>query len=229
MTSKEKLNQAIQNVQNFCPNFKVILKKDSLLHRTIGKILALIGNKAYMSDFITTIGQTCALPSSCNTTIPDDMWESITHEGLHAQDSAYMSNWLFGVLYLLPQLLGIVALLYGVGAGIAVLCGAPLELLWGLLGLACLAPLPALGRTYLEVRAYTVTMAVSYWTNDITDGYVDWLVGIFTGPDYYYMFWPFKGVIKNYFNGLLTQLKTGNFILTPYLLSCKNLAADLNQ
>ena len=228
MDSTEKLNKAVQNVQKFCPNFKVILKKDSLLHRIIGKVLSLIGNKNYMTDFVTTIGQTCALPSSCDMTIPDDMWEVVLHEGMHAQDSAYMTNWLFGALYLLPQLLGIITVFYGISAGIAVLYGAPLGLLWGLMGLACLAPLPALGRTYLEVRGYTVTMAVSYWTNDITDSYVDWLVSIFTGSDYYYMFWPFKGIIRNYFNGLLNQLKTSNFILTPYLLSCKQLAATLD-
>jgi hypothetical protein len=229
MTETDKLGKSVETVQKFCPNFKTILKKNSKLHRAIGWILSKIGNPNYMSDYVTTIGQTTALPNNCINSVPTGMWEVILHEGQHAQDAAVINNYVFGALYLLPQLLGILGLFYGVAVGIAVLCGAPLALLWGLLALIFLAPLPALGRTYLEVRGYTISLAVGYWANDLgpTDDYIEWVVGIFTGPGYYYMFWPFKSIIRNYFKSVLAQLQTSNFVLNPYTLACKNLAATI--
>ena len=231
MTETDKLGKAIEVVQKFSPSFKVILKKNSKLHRTIGWILSKIGNPDYMSTFVTTLGQTTALPNNCISGVPAGMWEIILHEGQHSQDAESVNNYVFGSLYLMPQLLGILGLFYGVVVGIAMLCGAPLALLWGLLALVFLAPLPALGRTYLEVRGYTISLAVGYWANDLgnTDEYIEWIVSIFTGPDYYYMFWPFKSIVRRHFRSVLTQLQTNNFIFNPYTLACKNLANQITS
>jgi hypothetical protein len=102
------------------------------------------------------------------------------------------------------------------------LLGAPFACLWGLLALACLAPIPALGRAIIEARAFTVSMAVDFWHDGIKDevAYIDWITEHFINSDYYYMF-PFRGLVNKYFANRLQELKTGTLRLDPYLAVCR--------
>jgi hypothetical protein len=224
MTSQEKNNEAIKLVQRFVPNYSVSLKKDSKLQRLIGWILAKVGNKKYMDSFCTTIGQ--------STTIPDKewpgLWAVLLHEGRHAQDSLKMSNGLFGLAYLMPQLIGILGVVYTLVILTGLIYGWPLWLLWGCVSLLFLAPLPAPFRAYAELRGYTVSLAVDYWSNEIFDEerYLDWLAGVFSGPDYYFM-WTFKGMVRRHFQKVLQQLKDDTFKMDEYLMECEALSIRL--
>ena len=62
---------------------------------------------------------------------------------------------------------------------------------WFLLGLVFLVfllPLPAVFRRELELRGYTMSLAINYWRHgSIQDSSIDWVVKAFTGWGYYRM------------------------------------------
>ena len=221
-TPQEKFDAITLSVRSFAPKFKIILKKDSKFHKAIGWGLSKLGNDAYMSSYWTTIGQTVARPTICDKTPFPDEWKVLCHEGRHAADAAKYGTVLFSLFYLFPQGLGVLGFLYGLALVPMVLLGAPLACLWGLLALACLAPIPALGRTIAELRGYTVTMAVDYWHSGISDevAYMEWVTENFTSGAYYYMV-PFKGLVNKYFINKLQQLKVGSLRLDAYLAMCR--------
>ena len=216
MTAQEKFDQTVKDIRYFAPNFNVTLKKDSRFHAFVGKLFSKLGFSDYMLDVWTTIGQTCARPTICNNGATAREWEVAFHEAQHARDAASISSLLFGIIYLSPQIIGFLAVLYGLALPVMLYLGAPLACLWGLFGLLALLPLPALGRAYLEYRAYVVSLAIAFWTGNIYPGYIDWIVGHFTSVEYYYMF-PFKGLVTAIFNKKLEELKTGTFALDSYL------------
>ena len=228
MTEQDRLGKAVKTVQQYCPSYSVNLKKDSKVQKAIGWILGKIGNPDYMTSFVTTLGQTTYLPSTCDDGPGDGMWQVILHEGQHAKDAQKIGNWVFGAAYLLPQLLGVLGIAYTLVVGIALLFGAPLALLWGCTSLLLLAPLPAFGRAYAEIRGYTVSLAVGFWSGTLGDeaAYLNGLVDIFSGPSYYYM-WIFKKWTRSYFEQKLQELKTNTFVLDSYLAACKALSKEL--
>ena len=230
MTEQDKIDKAIKMVKQFAPNYKVLLKKDSKVQRVIGWILSKIGNPDYMTSYVTTLGSTSYLPSGYDSGTDSGLWKTILHEGQHAKDAQNVSSVVFGIAYLLPQLIGILGIVYSLVVGVALLFGAPLALLWGCTSLLFLAPLPAYGRAMAEVRGYTVSLAVNFWSGQLEDEtlYVNWLVDVFSGPGYYYM-WPFKSWVRAYFNQKLLELKNGTFVLDSYLAACKVLSKDLSS
>jgi len=228
MDENQKVSQTLALIKQFCPNYKIVLKSQSTVNKVIGWILSKVGNSGYMSDFFTTLGQTTYVPTCCESAYIPGMWQILMHEGQHAQDAAKIGNVTFGVLYLLPQLIGVLGIVYAIVMGILLLCGGPLSLLWGLLALVCLAPIPAFGRAYLEVRGYTVTLASMYWSGTYNSSVIPWIVGNFTGGAYYWM-WPFASWTTSYFNTRLQELQNGTFVLTPYLAACKTLSKQINS
>jgi hypothetical protein len=230
MTEQDKVDLVVSMGRKFCPNYKILLKKDSKVQRAIGWILGKIGNPDYMTSYVTTIGQTSYLPSAYDSGADSGLWKTIAHEVQHAKDAQSVSSVVFGAAYLLPQLIGILGIIYTVVVGVALLFGAPLALLWGLLSLLFLAPLPAYGRAMAEIRGYTVSLAVNFWSRQLEDEtlYINWLVDVFSGPGYYYM-WPFKSWVRAYFNQKLLELKNGTFVLDSYLAACKVLSKDLSS
>ena len=228
MDEREKLNKSIELVKKFCPDYTVTLKKDSKFHKIIGWILSKVGNPYYNTVYCTTIGQNTALPIACNDSTSKYLWQTILHEGQHAIDSKNVNNFVFGAAYLFPQLIGILGVLYTLAIAIALPLGAPLWLLWGLLSLIFLAPLPAFFRAYAEIRGYTVTLAVDFWSGTLGDEelYLNWLVNVFSGGGYYYM-WPFRTWVREYFASKIRELKSNVFYLTPYLAACKVLSKEL--
>ena len=227
MTSQEKMGKAIALVKSFAPKYQVSLKKYSKLHKVIGWILSKLGNKTYMTDYATTIGQNTVIPDSMTPEVDPQVWKEILHEGRHAADSNHYGDVLFGVAYLFPQVLGILGVVCSLAAVIAVALGATPWLLLGVVTCLLVAPLPAPLRAWAEVRAYTVTMATDYWTNTIGDQekYIDWLVEIFTGPGYYKM-WPFPEQVRTYFEAKLTEIKFG-IPRDPYLFECEKLCSEI--
>lgn len=222
-----KTEKAIELVKKFVPEYKIINKQNSRLHRAIGWILSKIGNKTYMTNYLTTIGTTTAVSATSLT--DSHLWQSILHEGMHAIDSKCVGNVKFGLAYLFPQILGFIIPLFTI---IGLLLGASAWILWGLVALLFLAPIPAIFRTWIELRGYTVTLAVMFWSEGIDKvegaAIVDSLVNIFTGPGYYYM-WPFRKMLQWYFDKKLVELRQGTLPLDAYLVCCRNLCMKIKS
>lgn len=222
-----KFDNAVSLATKFCPGFRVKSKQGSWTQRVIGWVLGKVGNPEYMTQFITTIGQTVYWPDNLDK---EKGWEVILHEGQHAIDSRRLGNRLFGTLYLFPQLIGFLGILYTLAIVPVLLAGGPLALLWGLGALIFLAPLPAPFRAISEVRAYTVSLAVGFWSGSLKDPelFIRQVVEILAGP-YYYWAWPFRGWLYRYFQARLQELKYGNLKLTPYLTACRHLLRAANE
>lgn len=219
MTSNtDRVSEAVAVVRRFHPGYKIAPKSKSLLHSIIGKFFGIFGNHSYTEDFWTTIGQTSAYPKPRQDEVfASTSWSVVCHEGQHVRDGARIGWLAFSTAYLFPQVL----------AGLALL--SIFSSSWFLLGLIALLPLPAIGRTILELRAYKVSVALDFWTwgdisGDAQDSYIEgWLVKEFCGSNYYWM-WPFKPMIRNWFLAHISDLRHDEVVMTPYLVACKELA-----
>ena len=225
LSENDKINGVLSAIRCYVPGFSLKLKSESWLQRAIGKTMSLIGNKDYMSCYWTLIGKTVYRPTACNQGPVDGEWRVILHEGRHVDDCYKLGLPLYSFLYFFPQIFGILGILYALALIPALLLGAPAVLLWGLLSLLCLAPIPALGRAVIEARAYLVSLCVDFWSGTMGDEeeYLGRLVGRFTDSGYYFM-WPFRGMVKRYFERCLEGLKTGTIKLDSYLLMCRTKA-----
>lgn len=217
---KDKTQEAIDLINKYTP-IKVSFKQDSWLHRTIGWLLSKIGNPLYMDYTWTTLGNWIARPTCAQQAKMDDEWKILLHEGQHARDAAKIGRVLFGLIYLLPQSL---ALLIPVLVAIMIAMGCGWwSLLSVIVGLVLL-PIPALGRACIEARAYTVSLAIEYWTRgeETTLREIESLTAIFAGPMYYWM-WPFKSLTRKFFLEQLEIIKIGGYTDNPYLVDCKKM------
>jgi Zn-dependent protease with chaperone function len=180
------------------PGFQVKYKDESTFMKLIGMLMFF--NKTFMTGFVTTIGYTVYLPTRAKS----GSISTLAHEYRHAKDASQITRVLFGMLYLLPQLLGI-------PGALAALILVPLLLFgvvswsWWLLPLMLtalfLAPLPAYFRKKYEVNGYTMSL---FMTNELLkEGGFDKNARKerltasaarynknFTGANYYFM-WPF--------------------------------------
>jgi hypothetical protein len=216
MTAQEKFDQIVKDAKFFAPKFRTSYKSDSKFHTFIGKFLAKLGNKDYMSFYWTTIGQWCARPTICKNVALESEWKILAHEIQHAKDCHSLGFPLFAFIYLFPQILALFAILIP----LLVLFGASTSLLWCLLGLLFILPFPALGRAYIEYRGYVVSLACEYWSGSLDPLFIDSVVKSFTNSNYYFMF-PFKGTITWLFESKLKELQNGTFALDAYLALIK--------
>jgi len=131
------------------PDFELVDKRKSLLMKALSKVLFF--NKAFMSRYITVIGNKVYVPSlPFKEDDPLSACVILAHEWVHMKDA---KRWglLYKFGYLFPQIFAILA---------------PLGLVWPPAWLCALflLPLPAPVRAELEFRAYAVSMAVRWWT-----------------------------------------------------------------
>lgn len=222
MTKEDQFRYAIDLVRKFVPQLTITQKAESRLHRFIGTVLGKVGNKQYMESYVTTIGTDIAIPTGGAT------WPFLLHEGQHAIDGLRTGKLLYSIGYLFPQIIGMVGAVLTLPLIIVVACGAPVSLLWLLTSLLFLLPWPAPFRALSEARAYALTLAVLYWANTIKDKQkiIDALVKTFSDSCYYWM-WPFKKMVRKYFEGKLDALKTGTLELNPYYAACRTFALDI--
>lgn len=217
MNAKEKVDEAVKVVRSFEPDFSIEPKAGNRLHRAIGWLLGKLGNPNYNDHFWTTLGPTAYYPSDA---FEGHDWMTVLHEGRHAIQSKDWGRWTVAFAYLFPQVLAAAVLL--------LLC-VPGVSWWFALGLLVLAPLPAVGRAFIEYQAYSVSMSVMFWYGDIPtisiqSAYIDeWLVRSFCGPNYYWM-WPFKGMVRKAFGELMFDLRHDMIAMTPYLKACRDFA-----
>ena len=180
------------------PDFKVICKNDSKLMRLISKVLFF--NKKFMSHYVTTIGNTIYGPDLSFFEDDNRSFIVIAHEYVHMCDNKKY-GFLYNLIYLSPQIFALLSLL------------SFFNLYW-LFCLLFLLPLPSVGRTWLEYRGYSMSIACYYWLYKEQPPATRYLDN-FTTSLYYWMC-PFKSYIsskleqslKDVVNGKLTEQQT---------------------
>ena len=179
MNYDEKLKELEGVILDRVPNFKIKFKDESLGMKILGKVLFF--NKSFMTDFITTIGDTVYFPSRQSyETRPKSSFFTLAHEYVHILDDKLMKA--YKLKYLLPQVLAILALL-----GVFNL-KALFFLVFGL-------PIPAYWRAKIEMRGYGMSVAVRKWANVVSDSFLNYSVEQFITANYYFM-WPFKKAVQ---------------------------------
>tara|TARA_Y100000034_G_scaffold86397_1_gene103598 strand:+ start:824 stop:1522 length:699 start_codon:yes stop_codon:yes gene_type:complete len=205
----KKRGAILKHIQDQIPNFKIVQKEDSFLMKTLSFFLFF--NKRFMTNYITTIYPNIYVPRWWGRR--SKKWnsvelETLAHEYVHLYDRKRL-GWLFNVLYLSPQIFALLAF------------GAIWNP-WWLLCLLFLLPLPSLGRTWLEFRAYKIGLLTRYWIlcsyknkteekywNFINNEGVNWVVKQFSSSAYYYMF-PFENFLRKRFIKSLENVRINN-------------------
>ena len=159
--------------QKHFPNLKVVMKTDSNFMKILSTLMFF--NKGFMTKFTTTIGSTIYAPSQ---EWLDKNNPVLIHEIIHLYDEKRL-GFLYNLLYLFPQILIIPTLL--------LLLFFNWHWILPVAGV-CLLPLPALGRSYFEKRAYLVQLFVYinlYNSNEAVTGAN--LAKYFKNSTYYWM------------------------------------------
>lgn len=100
----ETLDKTIEDISLEFPSFKVLKKSESWLMKTIGKLLFIISfgqNKSFMTDFITTIGNTVYVPDSWDSKLEKSRIEVLMHERIHMRQSKKLTPIIYALAYLL--------------------------------------------------------------------------------------------------------------------------------
>ncbi|MDP2685243.1 MAG: hypothetical protein Q8P20_09500 [bacterium] len=191
-----------------------------------------------MTKFVTTIGYTVYVPT--RESIADMGAESfavLAHEYRHAKDAQKYTRIIFGLLYLLPQAIGALGLLFTLILVPLLIFGIvswSLHLLPFILVSLLLLPVPAYFRMKSEVEGYTMSMFVAHELQKNRD-ILAWdrakLLTImaqnynlhFINSNYYYM-WPFgveKKLIQAAEKILIEELVDSNPIYADVLDALK--------
>jgi hypothetical protein len=190
MDDKAKLQQLEAKIKERVPSFEIRYKDESWFMKILGYAMWLF-NRQFMTRFTTTIGTKVYFPSRAAVEAnPRSYWKTLAHEYVHILDSEKQKFW-FTVSYLLPQLMGVVALL-AFGAFVWP------KLLWALVALVFFAPWPSPWRSKWELRGYTMSLAVNYWRyGHVSESTKAWIGSHFWGWNYYKMAWGKARVRKN--------------------------------
>lgn len=190
--ASELIHSFTAHIQPHVPGYVVKRKSESRLMKFLGKILFFTPD--FMTRFTTTLNNTVY--------VTDALWEdnsmwtlgTLAHEAQHVYDKQRWSAVLFGLAYLLPQILASSALLSLLAIWFSN------AWLWCLLALALLAPIPAYFRMVIERRGYLMTLCVMGWAfgEEHARKQIPWVVKNFTGSAYYFM-WPFKKSLTRWF------------------------------
>jgi len=225
LLERPKTYAAAETVAQFAPGYVVADKADSRLQRAAGWCLARIGSPAYMESFWSTFprlrgGAVTYRPAKV---LPDAEEACVIfHEGVHAMQVKRAGGPLFAALYMFPQSLGALALLYGL---VALVAGLPL---WPALLAVGLAPLPAPWRCRWEAEAYEVSAAAAYWARGgmsagEQEAFTQYVLRNFTTGDYYWMGKLWYGArMRRRLDSWFAQLRVGAATTkTPYLLAVR--------
>lgn len=168
-------------------------------------------NKDFMQGFVTTIGSKVYIPRKRLFDAEEGFtawpWKTLAHELVHVHDAqvTFGRSVMYGVLYLLPQILAVFSLL-------AVLAVVDLWWLMSLGFLLLLAPIPAPIRTVYERRGYAMNIATNFWRyGSVQQHQIDHTIGRFTTSKYYWM-WPFKKSMHRWIEDTIVRVQNGEII-----------------
>lgn len=222
----DNFDQAVTLIERYVPKFVVKDKARSKIQRVIGWVFTKLGNPNYMTDFYTTIGQTTWLPTEFDRTIGID---TILHEGRHAIQYQ-RSPIAFLFKYLMPQLIGVVGILWTLFSLASWVLGGSWNIgIANLVVIAFLAPVPALGRYLLELEAFKATLATRFWSGqDISDEWQEQNIVQYLGGAGYWWTWP-KTIIRIQLAWWVNELRSGTAKLDTYLLDIKELVGQIKR
>ena len=171
----------IKEAQKYFPELQVKYKDQSTFMKILGKITFF--NPAFMTTYLTTLGNTIYVPSEAYQNDPREDFKSVfIHECTHLYDCKRI-GFPYDVGYAFPQWLSIIAVL------------ATIFFSWKLavvLGLLFLLPLPAPWRAHFERRAYLVQMYAWFKINGHDPSFLAIpLANLFRNSSYYWM-WIFE-------------------------------------
>lgn len=127
-------------------------------------------------------------------------FRTLAHEYVHLYDQKQHPLW-FPLSYLFPQVLAVFSLL-----ALGAIWYFPL--IWCLLFLVFLAPLPAPWRSKWEIRGYLMNLLIESRVNDgrVPVRLKNLLSDVFTGWGYYKM-WPFSGIVSREIDKFVEQVE----------------------
>lgn len=201
----------LTELQKTNPSFNLKYKDQSLLMKIISCILFF--NKGFMTNFITTIGNTVYFTSQSDVE-KNDIGSSIvlSHEFVHSMDAK--KNIFFKFLYLIPQILTPIFII------LFFILPSVFNFISLGFGIICLLPLPAPWRTKYELRGYQMSLfaesEMAKEANYSADDY-DYLLTScaktfndnFTGAFYY---WMDRSGVMSEFNETITRIKTDDIV-----------------
>ena len=178
---------------------KIKTKEDSWFMQLLGKLMFF--NKNFLKDYISVIGNTIYFPK--------EVYENdgvtafvLTHELRHAKDYQTWSFQFISLLYLFPQILGLLFIL-----------GFFLHPLW-FLCLLFFLPIPALGRAWVEARAYGTETAIRELLYG-EKGIAEYKIRAFLDSSYYFM-WPFRKSVECWLKKEIERQKKDEFTLEMF-------------
>jgi hypothetical protein len=161
------------------------------LYKLVAMIIGLF-NKKLATNYITVINGECWYPADNFNEAGDEFigYEDgaivvLAHETVHEYDRKRFGTIPFSLMYIFPQILALFAVfsIFAIWNPWWLLC---------LLFVGFVAPIPSIGRMYLELRGYRVNMMYDRMVGcDIQSSASYYAESYFCSPDYYYM-WPFK-------------------------------------
>ena len=162
---------------------RIISKDKSPFMRFLNFFVGLF-NHSFMTEYTTTIPFLGRIYAPTKWYAQSDWWRVLAHEGVHLVQARRDGQVRFALKYLFPQCLALLALL-----AIGAIWWLPM--LWCLLFLLMLAPLPAPWRVRYEREAYTVSAACDKLIGfDIVSKlYIDYMQRHYTGWGYYKPAW----------------------------------------
>lgn len=185
----------IQFIKQKHPDFQIIDRTESKLMKLLSVLLFF--NRGFLNSYTTTIGKKIYFSSSVYDSILNGTnnlttCTLIAHEYIHISDQKRYPI-IFQFVYLFPQILAIFSIL-------------AIWNLWFLLFLLCLAPIPSLGRAYLEYRAFKMSIYFVHFVGGIEEDLIDIekYVDKFCRTDYYFMF-PFRSYVRRKFRDILNN------------------------
>lgn len=191
--SRDIMNYFASYYQAYGFGLNVQPKSSSKLMKAIGTLFSVTRiSPEFMTKYITTIGDTVYVPDAMLQNQDENLLRVLQHESVHVYDTHRLSSPVFRFLYLFPQILAPLALL-------SFLAFWKVGFLWCLLFLLGLAPIPAPGRYWLELRAYRTTVLACRLVDGRTvpqmSPVYSWIEKQFTTSLYYWT-WPFAKMVE---------------------------------
>lgn len=168
-------------------------------------------NKKFMTHYTTTVGNKVYVPDLSFLNDEDNAFTVLAHEYVHMCDDRRYGL-LYKLIYLLPQAFALLSLLA----------------FWNINWLWCLLfllPIPSIGRTWLEYRGYSMSIACYYFLYDVKPD-VNWYLDYFTSSMYYWMC-PFRSYIASKLNNSLNNIVNNR--LTTEQIKIKELLDERKQ
>lgn len=107
MTEGPETSGLIEEIREEFPRFRIIRKSESRLNRAIDRALRLLtfgGQREYMSQYHTVLGDTLYVPTAWDDTSDVDRAIVLRHERVHLRQKRRLTYPVMTLLYLLPIL-----------------------------------------------------------------------------------------------------------------------------